>query len=129
MFSNWCQVGKIGSTNSASKQRIAVHLDTNVDLSGEELTCARNAVDICVDAHRRLMPNVPAIGWDVGVADGMAQCCWKPICCAISLGACLTSSDICASLTFITPMLAEQAHRVAAMRMCPALISTVVIEE
>merc|ERR1712228_1136266 len=49
---------------------MGVHPDTQVDLEGKELTCARDAVEMCVDAHRRLMPNVPAIGWDVGVADG-----------------------------------------------------------
>merc|ERR1712228_1011734 len=49
---------------------MGVHPDTQVDLEGKELTCARDAVEMCVDAHRRLMPNVPTIGWDVGVADG-----------------------------------------------------------
>jgi len=70
MFSNWYQVGKVGSTNLCSKQQITVHPDTQVELTGKELTCARDAVAMCVDAHRRLMPSVPAIGWDVGVADG-----------------------------------------------------------
>merc|ERR1712048_40156 len=70
MFSNWYQVGKIGTTNLCSKQQITVHPDTKVELTGQEVTCARNAVDMCVDAHRRLMPNVPAIGWDVAVAEG-----------------------------------------------------------
>lgn len=70
MFSNWYQVGKVGSTNFCSKQQITDHPDTHEQLTGKELTCARDAVQMCVDAHRRLMPNVPAIGWDVGVADG-----------------------------------------------------------
>lgn len=67
MFSNWYQVGKFGTTNLLSKQHVTVHPDTKEKLQGKELTCARNAVDICVDAHRKLMPNVPAVGWDVGV--------------------------------------------------------------
>lgn len=68
MFSNWYQVGKMGTSNLLSKQKLTVHPDTNQELTGTELTCARDAVAICTDAHRRLMPNVPAIGWDVAVA-------------------------------------------------------------
>jgi len=70
MFSNWYQVGKVGISNLLSKQNLTVHPDTLEDLSGKELTCARDAVNMCVDAHRRLMPNVPTIGWDVAVAEG-----------------------------------------------------------
>lgn len=70
MFSNWYQVGKFGSSNLCSKQQITTHPDTQVELSGQELTCARDAVAMCIDAHRRLMPNVPTIGWDVAVAEG-----------------------------------------------------------
>jgi hypothetical protein len=69
-FSNWYQVGRPGSSNLCSKQQIGVHPDTQRVLTGYELSCAANAVEMCVDAHRRLMPNVPAIGWDVGVAEG-----------------------------------------------------------
>lgn len=68
MFSNWYQVGKMGNSNLLSKQELTVHPDTQQKLTGEMLTCAKDAVSICIDAHRRLMPNVPAIGWDVGVA-------------------------------------------------------------
>jgi len=70
MFSNWYQVGKVGSTNLCSKQQITVHPDTKAELAGKELPCASSAVNMCVDAHGRLMPNVPVIGWDVGVAEG-----------------------------------------------------------
>jgi hypothetical protein len=69
MFSNWYQVGKVGISNLLSKQNLTVHPDTLQDLSGKELTCARDAVANCIDAHRRLMPNVPTIGWDVAVAN------------------------------------------------------------
>lgn len=68
MFSNWYQVGRPGFSNLLSKQKITVHPDTHQTLSGNVLTCAHDAVDICIDAHRRLMPNVPTIGWDVAVA-------------------------------------------------------------
>jgi len=51
MFSNWYQVGKVGSTNLCSKQRIRVHPDTNAELAGKQLPCASSAVDMCVDAH------------------------------------------------------------------------------
>lgn len=70
MFSNWYQVGKLGTQNLLSQHHVTTHPDTKQNLQGRELTCAREAIDICVDAHRRLMPNVPAVGWDVGVADG-----------------------------------------------------------
>jgi hypothetical protein len=70
MFSNWYQVGKMGSSNLCSKQEIEVHPDTKEKLTGKELTCAKDAVKMCVEAHRSLMPNVPTIGWDVAVADG-----------------------------------------------------------
>mmetsp|Transcript_33378 Transcript_33378/g.93659 ORF Transcript_33378/g.93659 Transcript_33378/m.93659 type:complete len:437 (-) Transcript_33378:104-1414(-) len=70
MFSNWYQVGKVGIGNLLSKQNVTLHPDTKRDLSGKELTCARDACNICVDAHRRLMPHVPTIGWDVAVAKG-----------------------------------------------------------
>mmetsp|Transcript_118864 Transcript_118864/g.185586 ORF Transcript_118864/g.185586 Transcript_118864/m.185586 type:complete len:462 (-) Transcript_118864:101-1486(-) len=68
MFSNWYQVGRPGFSNLLSKQQIEVHPDTHKNLSGKVLSCAHDAVDICIDAHRRLMPNVPTIGWDVAVA-------------------------------------------------------------
>jgi len=68
MFSNWYQVGKVGISNLLSKQNLTVHPDTLEDLGGKELACARDAVANCIDAHRRLMPNVPTIGWDVAVA-------------------------------------------------------------
>jgi hypothetical protein len=67
-FSNWYQVGKMGNSNLLSKQKLTEHPDTQQELTGEVLTCAKDAVANCIDAHRRLMPNVPAIGWDVGVA-------------------------------------------------------------
>lgn len=70
MFSNWYQVGKPGSSNLLSKQELTSHPDTKQELTGEELLCAKDAVGICIDAHRRLMPNVPSIGWDVGVSRG-----------------------------------------------------------
>jgi hypothetical protein len=70
MFSNWYQVGKVGSSNLLSKQEIQVHPDTKEKLTGKELKCANDAVQMCVEAHRGLMPNVPTIGWDVAVADG-----------------------------------------------------------
>jgi hypothetical protein len=70
MFSNWYQVGKVGSRNLLSQHHVSIHPDTKQNLTGKELSCAREAIDICVDAHRRLMPNVPAVGWDVGVATG-----------------------------------------------------------
>jgi len=70
MFSNWYQVGKVGSTNLCSKHQITVHPDTKAELAGKELPCASSAVNMCVDAHGRLMPHVPVIGWDVGVAEG-----------------------------------------------------------
>lgn len=70
MFSNWYQVGKTGSTNLLSKQEIQEHPDTKEILTGKELKCAHDAVDMCVEAHRALMPNVPTIGWDVAVSDG-----------------------------------------------------------
>jgi hypothetical protein len=69
-FSNWYQVGSIGNSNLLSKQKLTIHPDTNKTLTGEELKCASDAVSNCIDAHRRLMPNVPAIGWDVAVAKG-----------------------------------------------------------
>jgi hypothetical protein len=68
MFSNWYQVGKVGSRNLLSKQQLHEHPDTKQNLSGHRLTCASDAVAICIDAHRQLMPNVPTIGWDVAVA-------------------------------------------------------------
>lgn len=68
MFSNWYQVGKMGTSNLLSKQNLTLHPDTKKELTGQEVSCARDAVSICVDAHRRLMPNVPTIGWDVAVA-------------------------------------------------------------
>jgi hypothetical protein len=68
MFSNWYQVGRPGFSNLLSKQKIAVHPDTHKNLVGKVLSCAHDAVDICIDAHRRLMPNVPTIGGDVAVA-------------------------------------------------------------
>jgi len=70
MFSNWYQVGKVGSSNLLSKQEIQIHPDTKEKLMGKELACARDAVKMCIEAHRGLMPNVPTIGWDVAVADG-----------------------------------------------------------
>jgi hypothetical protein len=70
MFSNWYQVGKTGSSNLLSKQEIEVHPDTKENLTGKELTCAQDAVKMCVEAHKSLMPHVPTIGWDVAVADG-----------------------------------------------------------
>jgi len=51
----------------------------------------------------------------------------------------MTGNDICASWTLITPMLADQAHRVTAMRIRPSTdfpatksgseVATVAIEE
>lgn len=70
MFSNWYQVGKPGSSNLLSKQEIQEHPDTKEILTGKELKCAQDAVAMCVEAHRGLMPNVPTIGWDVAVSDG-----------------------------------------------------------
>jgi hypothetical protein len=70
MFSNWYQVGKLFSSNLLSKQQLLEHPDTKLNLSGKVLTCASDAVAICIDAHRRLMPNVPTVGWDVAVAKG-----------------------------------------------------------
>merc|ERR1711907_872717 len=58
----------MGSSNLLSKQEIQVHPDTKEVLTGKELKCASDAVDMCVEAHRALMPNVPTIGWDVAVA-------------------------------------------------------------
>merc|ERR1712137_328411 len=69
-FSNWYQVGKIGTGNLVSTHNLTTHPDTKQELTGKVLSCARDAVAICIDAHRRLMPNVPAIGWDVAVAKG-----------------------------------------------------------
>lgn len=68
MFSNWYQVGKMGAQNLLSKQKLTAHPDTEKELTGHVLNCARDAVKICENAHRRLMPNVPSIGWDVAVA-------------------------------------------------------------
>merc|ERR1719203_2062094 len=56
MFSNWYQVGRMGTGNLLSKQNVTVHPDTEQDLAGKQLSCAKDAVDICIDAHRRLMP-------------------------------------------------------------------------
>jgi hypothetical protein len=70
MFSNWYQVGKFGSTNLLSKCGLTAHPDTGLKLEGMKLTCADSATENCIDAHRRLMPNVPVIGWDVAVAEG-----------------------------------------------------------
>jgi hypothetical protein len=70
MFSNWYQVGKAGFSNLLSKQQLQLHPDTQQELCGKKLTCAKDAVKMCVDAHRELMPNVPTIGWDVAVAKG-----------------------------------------------------------
>jgi hypothetical protein len=70
MFSNWYQVGKVGSTNLLSKRGVTKHPDSGRDLKGEVLKCADSATENCIEAHRRLMPNVPVIGWDVAVAEG-----------------------------------------------------------
>jgi hypothetical protein len=70
MFSNWYQVGNMFNSNLLSKQQLTVHPDTKKELTGTKLTCASDAVAVCTDAHRRLMPNVPAIGWDVAVSKG-----------------------------------------------------------
>jgi hypothetical protein len=70
MFSNWYQVGKVASTNLLSKKGVTAHPDSGQELKGEELACANSATENCIEAHRRLMPNVPVIGWDVAVAEG-----------------------------------------------------------
>lgn len=67
-FSNWYQVGRPGNTNLLSKQKLTTHPDTEKKLAGVALTCAKSAVQNCVDAHKSLMPHVPTIGWDVAVA-------------------------------------------------------------
>lgn len=69
-FSNWYQVGRPGTGNLLSKQGITKHPDTGEVLAGKQVSCARTAIEMCVAAHRRLTPNVPAVGWDVGVAEG-----------------------------------------------------------
>jgi len=73
-FSNWYGVGKCGLSNLVSKKGITTHPDTGLKLSGVVLECARSAVDNCRNAHKRLMPNVPAIGWDVAVAKDHGSC-------------------------------------------------------
>jgi len=67
-FSNWYQVGRPGNQNLLSKQQLTTHPDTEKKLSGVALTCAKSAVQNCVDAHKSLMPHVPTIGWDVAVS-------------------------------------------------------------
>jgi hypothetical protein len=69
MFGNWYQVGRRSLSNFLSKQGISKHPDTDVEVRGKELKCGQEAVKICIDAHRRLVPNVPSVGWDVAVTN------------------------------------------------------------
>lgn len=68
--SNWYKVGRVvGSFADLLTKQSSQHPDTQTDLQGHELKCARPAVDMCLEAHKRLMPHVPAVGWDVAVTD------------------------------------------------------------
>eukprot|EP00659_Diplonema_papillatum_P001112 gene1112-1706_t len=69
MFRNWYQVGFAGKP-VLSSAGITDHPDTGFKLAGVRLASASSATSMCIEAHRRMMPNVPAIGWDVAMADG-----------------------------------------------------------
>eukprot|EP01060_Flectonema_neradi_P011326 TRINITY_DN18418_c0_g1_i2.p1 TRINITY_DN18418_c0_g1~~TRINITY_DN18418_c0_g1_i2.p1 ORF type:complete len:476 (+),score=62.02 TRINITY_DN18418_c0_g1_i2:67-1494(+) len=67
MFRNWYQVGKPGS-NPLSTKDVSVHPDTKNELVGVHLPSSKLAASMCEEAHRRIMPSVPAVGWDVAIA-------------------------------------------------------------
>eukprot|EP01064_Diplonema_japonicum_P030169 TRINITY_DN5053_c1_g1_i1.p1 TRINITY_DN5053_c1_g1~~TRINITY_DN5053_c1_g1_i1.p1 ORF type:complete len:475 (+),score=45.65 TRINITY_DN5053_c1_g1_i1:66-1427(+) len=67
-FSNWYQVGVAGS-HPLSKTGITHHSDTGIKLTGHRLKASHSAKQMCIEAHRRMMPSVPAVGWDVAITD------------------------------------------------------------
>lgn len=68
--SNWYKVGRVvGSHADLLTKQSSQHPDTQMDLQGKELKCGKPAIDACLEAHKRLMPHVPAVGWDVAVTD------------------------------------------------------------
>ena len=67
MFRNWYQVGKPGS-NPLSTKDVVEHPDTQLRIEGVQLPSAKLAASMCEEAHRRIMPAVPAVGWDVAIA-------------------------------------------------------------
>merc|ERR1711881_74032 len=62
---------KLGPSNIGGKllsfHDIDCHPDTHFLLKGKKFNDIKSILQICVDAHQKLSPNVPLIGWDVAL--------------------------------------------------------------
>jgi len=69
--SHWYKLGlsKILSTKWTSAHKIKCHPDTGKKVQGDRVQNIEKILGIAVDAHRKLCPQVPLVGWDVSVTE------------------------------------------------------------
>ena len=57
------------ATPWTSKHDITCHPDTNMCLEGEKIESIERVLGIAIDAHEKLCPEVPLVGWDVSFTE------------------------------------------------------------
>lgn len=80
--SSWYLVGLRGALSSwtcggpaaQGKRRWTSHPDNGVRVTGRVLPDLHAALELCTSAHRRLMPDVPLVGWDVALTAEAGAC-------------------------------------------------------
>merc|ERR1712070_397406 len=65
---HWYKLGPKGlSTAWTSEQDTTHHPDCSVKITGRRVPDIKALTDLCVSAHRKMMPDVTMAGWDVAL--------------------------------------------------------------